>query len=82
MTIKLNSSTPKNYKTPLKKLTNFFKDSRDKWRKRSKNKQIRIDDLEVKVRDLTKSRDNWKQKYKEIKIPSKKKQLNLRTTLV
>ena len=72
MTIIINHSTPKHYKTPLKKLTAFFENSRDKWKERSRNKQIRIDDLEVKVRDLTKSRDNWKQKYKETKISSKK----------
>ena len=48
-----------NYKTPMKKLLKFFKDSRDKWKCRALEKQKRIEQLEIKVRDLTNSRDTW-----------------------
>ena len=73
MITEINNSSPKMYKTPLKKLSAFFESSRDKWKERSANKQKDIDELEVKVRDLTKSRNNWKEKYKIIKKDSKKK---------
>lgn len=73
MISEINDSSPKKYKTPLKKLCDFFESSRDKWKKRSADKQKYIDELEVKVRDLTKSRNNWKEKYKIIKKDSKKK---------
>ena len=68
----MNDSNQKNYKTPLKKLSAFFESSRNKWRERSADKQKRIDELEVKVRDLTKSRNNWKEKYKSINNNSEK----------
>jgi hypothetical protein len=73
MITEINNPSPKHYKTPLKKLSVFFESSRDKWKKRSSDKQKYIDELEVKVRDLTKSRNNWKEKYKIIKKDSKKK---------
>lgn len=61
-----------NYKTPIKKLLKFFKDSRDKWKRRTLKKQKRIEQLEIKVRDLTNSRDTWKKKYMEEKASNKK----------
>ena len=61
-----------NYKTPMKKLLKFFKDSRDKWKCRALEKQKRIEQLEIKVRDLTKSRDTWKEKYMIDTASSKK----------
>jgi hypothetical protein len=62
-----------NYKTPMKKLLKFFKDSRDKWKRRALEKQKRIEQLEIKVRDLTNSRDTWKEKYMEEKASSREK---------
>lgn len=61
-----------NYKTPLKKLVHFFRDSRDKWKARSINKQKRIDFLETRVKDLTNSRNKWKQKAKVFLDPIKR----------
>jgi hypothetical protein len=61
-----------NYKTPMKKLLKFFKDSRDKWKRRALEKQKRIEQLEIKVRDLTNSRDTFQCKYMEVKASSKK----------
>jgi len=61
-----------NYKTPMKKLLKFFEDSRDKWKLRALEKQKRIEQLEIKVRDITNSRDTWKKKYMEGKASSKK----------
>jgi len=60
-----------NYKTPLKKLVQFFHDSRDKWKARSHEKQTKIDFLETKVKDLTNSRDKWKKKAKALEKESK-----------
>lgn len=58
------------YKTPLNKLIQFFKTSRDKWKAKSAEKQKRIDFLETKIRDLTRSRDKWKNKAKSLEKSS------------
>ena len=58
------------YKSPLKKLVKFFQGSRDKWKARSREKQKRIDFLETKVKDLTNSRNHWKQKAKTLENAS------------
>ena len=55
----------KGYKSPVRRLAQFFKQSRDKWKKRAKEKQKEVRGLKVKVRDLRQSREQWKKKEKE-----------------
>lgn len=55
------------YKTPIKKLANFFLKSRDKWKRRALNNAKRIEHLEKKIRDIKRSRDKWKQQAKDRK---------------
>jgi hypothetical protein len=55
----------KGYKSPVRRLAQFFKKSRDKWKKRAKEKQKELRRMKVKVRDLSKSREQWKKKAKE-----------------
>ena len=62
----------KTYKTQVNRLCDFFEESRNNWRERSAEKQKRIDFLETKVRDLSNSRDNWKEKYQQVKAELKK----------
>ena len=56
----------KDYKISVHRLANYFKKSRDKWKKRSAEKQQIIRALLVKNRDLSNSRDKWKQKANEL----------------
>ena len=53
------------YKSTASRLVRLFKQSRDKWKERSKAKQKKIRALETQVRDLSRSRDQWKEKAKE-----------------
>jgi hypothetical protein len=47
------------------RMANFFRRSRDSWKKRSLKYQERIKALDGKVRDLERSRDKWKAEAKE-----------------
>jgi len=54
----------KNYKSSIHRLVHIFKKGRDIWKNRALERQKTIKALMVKVRDLLKSRDNWKQRAK------------------
>ncbi len=61
------------FKSSDNRLVNFFKSSRDKWKQKAIDRHKEIRALEVKVRDLQISRENWKNKSKEtIAIGEKK----------
>ncbi len=47
------------------RLARFFKDSKDKWKAKSLANQQRIRELDVRVRDLERSREKWKQEAKQ-----------------
>lgn len=49
------------YRCPLRRLVHLFYHGRDLWKQRAAAKQDEIRRLRVKVRDLTVSRDYWKQ---------------------
>lgn len=53
-----------NYKSSIARLARLFKKSRDIWKQRSDKKQDRIKSLEIKVRDLSQSREQWKSRAK------------------
>lgn len=55
------------YKSSSSRLARFFKDSRDGWKQKALKRQERLRATDVKVRDLTKSRDKWKLEAKEAK---------------
>jgi len=59
------TKTKKKYKSSDKVLADYFEGSRDKWRGRSVKYQKKADYLEIKVRDLEKSRTEWKAKAKD-----------------
>jgi predicted nucleic acid-binding Zn-ribbon protein len=63
-----------NYKTPLKKLVQFFKESRDNWKAKYKKIKKENKRLEHKVRTLLKSRKKWKKEALELR--KQIKQLN------
>lgn len=55
------------YVSPVGKLAEFFRSSRDRWKARSAKSQQKIKALDGKVRDLTVSRDAWKAKANDLK---------------
>lgn len=54
------------FKTATNRLVRYFEKSRDAWKARALQKQQQIRSLEIKVRDLSASRDYWKKKAKEV----------------
>jgi len=55
------------YKSPPSRLAHFFRDSRNGWKQKALERQNKLRAADVKVRDLTKSRDKWKREAKETK---------------
>jgi chromosome segregation ATPase len=53
------------YKSPPHKLIKFFKESRDSWGEKAKERREEIRNLQARVRDLEASRASWKAKAKE-----------------
>ncbi len=50
----------------------FFKSSRDSWKQKHREKQAVIKQLKIKIRDLIKSRNFWKEKAKKLELELKK----------
>jgi hypothetical protein len=48
------------FKSPVIRLARLFKKGRDNWKEKALEKQALVRKLEIKVRDLTNSRANWK----------------------
>ncbi len=55
------------YKSPPSRLARFFRDSQNGWKQKALERQNKLRAADVKVRDLTKSRDKWKREAKETK---------------
>jgi hypothetical protein len=53
------------FKTATDRLVRYFEKSRDTWKARALQKQQQLRALEIKVRDLSVSRDDWKKTAKE-----------------
>jgi len=54
------------YKSSLSRMARLFKESREAWKEKALERQKRLRAFDVKVRDITKSRDKWKEKTKEL----------------
>ncbi|MGJ5633186.1 hypothetical protein [Nostoc sp. CALU 1950] len=50
------------FKSPVSRLARLFHKGRDSWREKALEKQKKVRTLEIKVRDLTASREHWKQR--------------------
>lgn len=57
----------KNYKSSASRLVHYFKDSKEKWKKRALLYQKEKRKLKLEIRDLRESRQNWKNKCKALK---------------
>jgi hypothetical protein len=52
----------KGFKSTDSRLAKLFNNSRDKWKKRVAEKQKKMRGMEIKIRDLSASRELWKEK--------------------
>lgn len=50
------------FKSPTSRLARLFRKGRDNWKQRALEKQKKVRALEVKVRDLSNSREYWKKR--------------------
>lgn len=48
------------FKSPASRLARLFRAGRDNWKQRALEKQKKLRALEIKVRDLSASREYWK----------------------
>jgi hypothetical protein len=48
------------FKSPVTRLARLFHKGRDNWREKALEKQSKVRSLEIKIRDLSNSRENWK----------------------
>ena len=55
------------YNSSAERLANWFLESRNKWKERALKKQKELRKAGIKIRDLGKSREEWKIKAKEYK---------------
>jgi hypothetical protein len=63
------------FKSPVTRLARLFKKGRDSWKQKALEKQTLVRNLEIKVRDLSNSRSNWK--ARAIAAEKKLKSLNI-----
>ncbi len=56
-----------NFKSPVKKLTAFFKSSRDKWKEKCKKAMLDIRSLKKRIEFLERSKSELKLMLKELK---------------
>lgn len=54
----------KTYSSPVYKLIGFFEKSRDRWKAKAKERNVRIKRLDNRVAGLIESRGKWKEKAK------------------
>ncbi|KAB8333400.1 hypothetical protein SD80_000745 [Scytonema tolypothrichoides VB-61278] len=50
------------FKSPIDRLASLFRKGRDNWREKAIERHKKMRALEIKIRDLTASRENWKQR--------------------
>ena len=67
----------KGYKSSETRLVKIFKDGREKWKRRALSKQKKLRAMEIKVRDLSLSRENWKEKALELEETEREKEEEL-----
>ncbi|MBO1048834.1 MAG: hypothetical protein HEQ10_22000 [Dolichospermum sp. DEX182a] len=74
------------FKSSESRLVRLFQKGREQWRKRAAEKQRKMRGMEIKIRDLSASRDLWKSKalsaqqqkeQLEQELENLKKKLNL-----
>ena len=60
-----------NYSSSPERLASWFWESRNKWKQKALTKQKELRKAGIKIRDLQKSREEWKTKAKECRVQIK-----------
>lgn len=60
-----------NYSSSPERLASWFWESRNKWKQKALNKQKQLRKAGIKIRDLQKSREEWKTKTQECRAKIK-----------
>jgi predicted RNase H-like nuclease (RuvC/YqgF family) len=60
------------FKSPIKKLTKFFKKSRDAWKDRAKNSMKEIRGNKKRIQFLETSKESLKDKVQELKAKNRR----------
>ncbi len=62
------------YRSSPERLASWFLESRNKWKKRTISQQKKLRKAGIKIRDLQKSREDWKAKAKQYQAQIKELQ--------
>lgn len=62
------------FKSSVSRLARLFQKGRDRWKEKALDRQKKIRALEIKVRDLSVSRENWKQRALAAELQLKKQE--------
>jgi hypothetical protein len=54
------------FRTPVRILLPKILKSRDNWKEKCQRRRVQNKALQIKVRDLSASRDTWRQKFEEL----------------
>ncbi len=54
------------FRSPLRKLVVFFRDSRDKWKKKCQDAKYELKLLKRRYVNLQKNHDRWQQQYRQV----------------
>ena len=54
------------YKSAPSRVARLFQQGREEWKKKALNRQKKLQAADIKVRDLKKSRNKWKQEAKQL----------------
>ena len=60
------------FKSPVSRQARLFRKGRALWKQKALDRQQKIRALEIKIRDLSSSRQNWKQRALEAELQLKK----------
>ena len=63
------------FKSPVSRLVRLFQKGRNIWKEKALEKQKKVRALEIKVRDLSESRENWKERALAAEAEIKKQKL-------
>jgi len=66
-----SATKDKVYKSPVRKLAQFFEKSRDQWKAKCREAKATIKLLKNRIRFLEESRERWKSRAKELEAQVK-----------
>ena len=68
------------FRSPLRKLVVFFRDSRDKWKKKCQDAKYELKLLKRRYGNLQRNHDRWQQQYRQVE--AQRRQLQAQVELL